>query len=199
MSQNLAKYHSRSPRYVLNSDDESLVRLSGPHRTPWEEGTEIRNVSLTGLAFTAHDDLCPQLGEVIKIQFTVPGGKQMACYGLVTRIDPLTRKRDMHEDIFSKSSKKLVGLHFYKLDLPQRVALAQGLTKKVKNGNFDPGLLTPSDFQIPMFEFPTLIFMASLLGVWCWLVTAFVTLDYVGLMKFFAPYVQTAFEMLSSL
>lgn len=114
----LARYHGRAPRYILDTEDNYLVRVAGPKQVPWEEGTEILNISLTGLAFTAPTDLCPVLGEVIKIQFVPPGSKQMACYAIVTRLD-------------SKNNETtLVGVHFYKLDMNQRVVLAQGLAKK---------------------------------------------------------------------
>lgn len=116
--QSLAKYHGRSPRYVLNTDDDNLVRFSGSERLPWEEKTELRNISLTGLSFTAPADLSPVLSEIIKIQFTVPGGKQMACYAIVIRIE--------EENEF----ENLVGIHFYKLDRLQRINLLQGLSEK---------------------------------------------------------------------
>lgn len=116
----LARYHGRSPRYILNTEDDSLVRVAGPKQTPWEEGTQIKNISLTGLAFTAPEDLCPLLGEVIKIQFTPPGSRQMACYGIVTRLDNIS------------ATTVLVGIHFYKLEMSQRIILAQGLARKFK-------------------------------------------------------------------
>lgn len=122
-AKNLARYHARSPRYILNTEDDCLIRVAGPHQIPWEEGTVIQNVSLTGLAFTAPEDLCPVLGEVIKIQFKVPGSKSMACHALVIR----------HEK-FDKNdvglNQILVGVHFYKLEMPHRINLAQGLAEK---------------------------------------------------------------------
>jgi hypothetical protein len=121
MGQSLAKYHARMPRYILQPQDDTLIRVAGPRQAPWEEGTEIRNISLTGLAFTAPPDLCPIIGEVIKIQFQAPGAKQMACYGLVTRLEPVSR------------SEMLVGVKFYKIDMQHRVALAQGLALKLRD------------------------------------------------------------------
>ncbi len=118
MSHSLAKYHGRAPRYVLNTEDDNLVRLSGSERWPWEEKTEIRNISLTGLSFLASTDLSPLIGEIIKIQFTVPTGKQMACYAIVIRID--------QENDFDN----LIAVHFYKLDRLQRINLLQGLAGK---------------------------------------------------------------------
>src|ERR1044071_8751962 len=114
MTQSLAKYHARAPRYILNTDDDYLIRIAGPKQVPWEEGTEIRNVSLTGLAFTAPEDLCPVLGEIIRIQFVIPGGKQMACHAIVTRVD------------WDREQVNLVAVHFYKLEMSHRIMLAQG-------------------------------------------------------------------------
>src|SRR5437868_2092262 len=89
MTTSLARYHARAPRYILDTQDDSLIRLSGAEQHSWEETTELRDVSLTGLSFTAPQDLSPQIGEVIKIQFSVPGSKQMACYAVVIRIEKL--------------------------------------------------------------------------------------------------------------
>ena len=123
MTSSLARYHARAPRYILNTDDNHLIRLSGAERRSWEENTEIRDISLTGLAFTASADLSPQLGEIIKIQFSVPGSDQMACYAVVIRIDSLNE--------FDNS----IGVHFYKLDRVQRLNLVQGLAHKIQKRN----------------------------------------------------------------
>ena len=114
----LAKYHGRAPRYVLNTEDNNLIRYSGSERWSWEEKTEIRNVSLTGLSFIAPADLSPIIGEIIKIQFVIPGSKQMACYAIVIRIDS------------DSNFENLIAVHFYKLDRLQRINLLQGLSEK---------------------------------------------------------------------
>lgn len=97
-----------------------MIRVSGPRQAAWEEGTEIVNISMTGLAFTAPIDLCPIIGETIKIQFSIPGSKQMACFGLVTRLETLGR------------TEMLVGIQFIKLEMAHRVVLLQGLAQKLK-------------------------------------------------------------------
>ncbi|WP_409479390.1 PilZ domain-containing protein [Pseudobdellovibrio sp. HCB154] len=127
MSGSLARYHARSPRYVLDTQDNSLIRYSGAERLPWEEKTELRNVSLTGLSFVCANDLSPQLGEIIKIQFAVPGSESMACYAIVIRIAP--------EDNYSNE----VAVHFYKLDRLQRINLVQGLAVKMDTKKFNLG------------------------------------------------------------
>ncbi|MFZ4403991.1 MAG: PilZ domain-containing protein [Pseudobdellovibrionaceae bacterium] len=117
-AQNLAKYHARAPRYILNTNDEALIRVAGPYQLPWEEGTEIKDISLTGLSFMAPSDLCPILGEVIKIQFIPPGAQQLACYGIVTRLQD------------HQNQQSTVAVHFHKMDMNQRILLAQGLSRK---------------------------------------------------------------------
>lgn len=170
----LARYHGRSPRYILNTEDDSLVRVAGPKQTPWEEGTQIRNVSLTGLAFTAPEDLCPLLGEVIKIQFTPPGSRQMACYGIVTRIEN------------ASESQMLVGVHFYKLEMSQRIVLAQGLARKFKEhqdrGHIEDLLNRPRS-KISLSTIPQLFFMGIMGTLWCTVIWSLLRFEYAGLYK----------------
>jgi hypothetical protein len=169
MTQGLARYHARSPRYILNTEDEYLIRVSGPQKTPWEEDTEIRNVSLTGLVFTAPDDLCPVLGEVIKIQFVVPGSQQMACHAIVTRLEP------------ERNNKILVAVHFYKLEMAHRIVLAQGLTKKIKHADSSIfGELSPSE-QFTWNVFKKITLMSFMLSFWLWIMFSFVNNSYEGL------------------
>ena len=149
MSGSLARYHARSPRYVLDTQDNSLIRYSGAERLPWEEKTELRNVSLTGLTFICANDLSPQLGEIIKIQFSVPGSESMACYAIVIRIAP--------EDKYSNE----IAVHFYKLDRIQRINLVQGLaskmdTKKFNVGNYNDSKLSDHFFYITLMFFSIL-------------------------------------------
>jgi hypothetical protein len=156
MTQSLAKYHARAPRYILNTDDDFLIRVAGPRQVPWEEGTEIRNVSLTGLAFTAPDDLCPILGEVIKIQFTVPGNRQMACHAVVTRLDADS----------DNAQVILVGVHFYKLEMAHRIVLAQGISKKFKFHHAKKPEDLEQDPTNLLHFFPQIFMMGTLLYLW---------------------------------
>lgn len=151
-----------------------MVRVAGPKQVPWEEGTEIKNVSLTGLAFTAPEDLCPLLGEVVKIQFTPPGSKQMACYGIVTRLDNISE------------TQTLVGVHFYKLEMSQRIVLAQGLARKFKEtqerGHIDD-LLNRKAPSFSLAHLPQLMMMGILGFIWCGLIWSLLRFEYVGLYK----------------
>lgn len=149
MSTSLARYHARAPRYILNTEDNSLVRLSGAEQLSWEEKTELRDVSLTGLSFLAPQDLSPQMGEVIKIQFAVPGSQQMACYAVVIRIEKINQ------------FDNLIGVHFYKLDRTQRLNLVQGLTEKVQK---------PGNTNLKDSKMNTVISVAGLIiALICWI------------------------------
>ena len=150
MSGSLARYHARSPRYVLDTQDNSLIRFSGAERLPWEEKTELRNVSLTGLSFVCANDLSPQLGEIIKIQFSVPGSETMACYAIVIRISP--------EDNYSNE----VAVHFYKLDRLQRINLVQGLAVKMDTKKFNLDGNGDSKKVADHFFYLTLMFFSIL-------------------------------------
>jgi len=150
----LARYHGRSPRYILSTEDDSLIRVAGPKQTPWEEGTEIRNVSLTGLAFTAPDDLCPLLGEVIKIQFTPPGSKQMACY-----------KMDMAVRIVLAQG------------------LARRFKENHERGEID-NLMNRSTDAFTFGHLPQIMMMAILGGIWCLSMFSLFRLQYSGIANY---------------
>lgn len=154
MHQRLARYHARSPRYILNTEDDSLIRVAGPRQVPWEEGTEIRNVSLTGLAFTAPEDLCPLIGEVIRIQFQPPGAPQMACHAIVTRLA---------ED---RNGQMLVAVHFYKMEMAQRILLAQGLSKRFREQLSRKG--REGLEEMPLVNHMSALFRMTL-SLWLWL------------------------------
>ncbi|QLY24608.1 PilZ domain-containing protein [Bdellovibrio sp. HCB185ZH] len=175
----LARYHGRSPRFILQTEDESIVRVAGPKQVPWEEGTSIKNVSLTGLAFTAPDDLCPILGEVIKIQFTPPGSRQMACYGIVTRLDSIS------------NATTLVGVHFYKMEMTQRIVLAQGLARRFKEnqerGQIDE-MLNKQPGPMSLLHFPQLMMMGVIAVLWGAVIFGALKFQYEDLFSFFTRF-----------
>ena len=159
MTGSLARYHSRQPRYILDTFDNNLIRLSGAEKLTWEEKTTLKNISLTGLSFTAPRDLSPQLGEIIKIQFQVPGGEMMACFALIIRIEVLD---ELDND---------VAVHFYKLDRVQRINLVQGLAEKMtadkkasgKTEDKDFGMKRPKSVRQPLSLFQKFFMLVTMI------------------------------------
>jgi hypothetical protein len=118
MTQVHSLYHQRSPRYILLPQENCLIHIAGPKQVPWEEGTEIKNISSTGLCFTAPEILAPKHGEYIKIQLDIPGSQVMACHGKVSRVEKID------------SDTLLVGIEFEALSEFQRRNLFRGLKGK---------------------------------------------------------------------
>lgn len=148
----LSKYVARAPRYILQPDDNTLIRLAGPFQTPWEEGTEIQNISLSGLAFTAPSDLCPVLGDIVKIQFEVPGSGQMACMALTVRLEKASK------------SRTIVGIKFMKMDFPQRIYITQALSQILRQQQRQKE--RQSSREILRSKIPQLILAWFFLGAW---------------------------------
>lgn len=117
----LSHYYQRAPRYILLPQDNCFIRVAGPKQTPWEEGTEIQNISQTGLCFSAPDILLPRLGENIRIQFAVPDSNQMACYAKVIRFEKIN------------AENSLVAVEFEAMNSAQKMTLFRGLKGKIKN------------------------------------------------------------------
>jgi hypothetical protein len=159
MVTHLAQYLARSPRYILQPHDNTLIRVAGPHQIPWEEGTEIHNVSLSGLAFTAPADLCPMIGETIKIQFEAPGRQEMACAALVVRLQKSGR------------STMLVAVKFIRLEMAQRLLLAQALAKKLKEQTEQQARQTRAAWWEGRRS--RLVLAAALAGLWLFLLNWF--------------------------
>lgn len=120
MSEVLAYFKQRATRYVLNTQDLSLIRYAGPRSEPWEEGTQIQDISTSGLSFTTPESLTPQIGERIRVQFHVPGSIEMACYGRVVRLEEHRR------------GDTLVAIRFEELTAAHRIVLSQGLRRRLK-------------------------------------------------------------------
>lgn len=158
MTSTLSKYISRSPRYILQPEDNTLIRLAGPNQVPWEEGTEVVNMSTTGLAFTAPSDLCPVVGEVVKVQFDVPGATGMAAFALVIRVEPKNAKGE------KSTSTMLVATQFVQMDTSQKLHIAQGLGKKLASKIKDANeILVSANPRKKMFYYVGIVFVLLLL------------------------------------
>ena len=83
------KFKDRAPRYVLNAGDEKIVRVASRDRKKNQiYQMEIVDVSETGMAFIVNWNYLPQIGEVLKVEFPVPGEqRKVAWFAKVMRLE----------------------------------------------------------------------------------------------------------------
>jgi hypothetical protein len=125
------KIHNRSPRYVLQMKDKKIMRYA-----PYPKGhraffTEVVNLSETGMAFTVPFLDCPQMNEMIMVEFSSPGGEPIACFAKVQRVQKYTL---IESDFFQKDCK-LVAVEFQKLPAAQQLSLRKSLSFEFKKIN----------------------------------------------------------------
>lgn len=96
MSATAGRYFPRSPRYVLNANDQNIMRFAAMNTRGKSSIARLRDLSETGLAFTlptspeGPTEGLPDEGDAIKIEFAIPGEKQMACFATVMRVEART-------------------------------------------------------------------------------------------------------------
>lgn len=125
MAQVLQKYLARAPRHILTIDESRHLRFAHSGQI-YSDNTAIRDVSITGMAFEIDATIAPDVGEMIKIEFSLPpGNEQIACYAKVVRRDQNSR--------FSPFC--LIGVHFEKLTIAHRMALEKNLREALQLEN----------------------------------------------------------------
>ena len=63
----------------------------------------------------------------------------------------------------------LVGVHFYKLEMAQRIALAQGLSRKLKDQMDQQATSDGSRITVTSKDFLKVLLMSAMLAGWSWL------------------------------
>ena len=131
MTSSVRPFVHRSPRYLLRPDDAQVLNFVSSKKDPEKHNTTLYNVSETGLAFVAHRDSAPQVGDRIQIEFPVPGSGRVAWWAKVVRLEahhtqPFWRVEDGIED----PENLLVAVRFENLPDGHRRAIRQSLTRK---------------------------------------------------------------------
>ncbi|MEK7355987.1 MAG: PilZ domain-containing protein, partial [Bdellovibrionota bacterium] len=80
-------YFSRSPRYVFGPEEESQLRFAGMNTRGVIHRAAIRDLSESGIAFALGQTEAPEEGELLKIEFPVPGRPSIACFATVVRVE----------------------------------------------------------------------------------------------------------------
>ncbi len=130
MSQLLGRFVPRAPRYILRPNDERFIRFAHYNNHSRTYKTELLNISETGLAFTTDRDNSPHIGDVIKVEFPIPGGNEhIAWFAQVIRIQehiPKGWKQKNSQNIHHV----LVGVRFHDLPPGHKNLIKKGLNHK---------------------------------------------------------------------
>jgi hypothetical protein len=121
------RYLERPPRYVLNPLDQSMMRFKENEPGGIAVRARVVNISETGLSFEMSGPDLPYVDEILKIEFTIPGQRQIACFANVVRIEPRKAWHPLHGERFTMK----IGLRFHELPDLYKRALKKSLDERV--------------------------------------------------------------------
>jgi hypothetical protein len=125
VSSNVKKIRYRAPRYTLRPYDAKGMRFSRKRKGAKIFETQIINVSETGMAFRVESENAPQIGEVIKVEFNVPGER----YKIAWFANVVWLETPYHVALRKKEEVK-AGIQFHSLPERHRQILSAGLKAK---------------------------------------------------------------------
>lgn len=127
MANSLRQFINRAPRYILNADDNRLLRVVRDGTLHKIITSELINISETGLIFSVDRQVAPRIGEMIKVEFaTTLAEEGFAWFARVMRIE-------LPEEQFSwknRSTTVRVGIRFEKLPAGHADRLRRQLNEK---------------------------------------------------------------------
>lgn len=131
MSALLRKFVARAPRYSLQANDSTWMFFARPREKDSKHQTRIMNLSETGLAFVVDSLTAPKVGDLIKVEFPVPGFDQVAWWAKVVRLEEFQDLLPWFDDVgLSSGGKVLVGIRFEQLPDGHREEIRQGLYQR---------------------------------------------------------------------
>jgi hypothetical protein len=125
------KFFDRAPRYILHAGDEKIVRVAPRNRRKNQiYHLEILDVSETGMSFIVNWNYLPQIGEILKVEFPVPGeNRKVAWFAKVMRMEGMgERPQEMNH--FSGIK---VGVEFIDMPKGHIRTLKAALNNKTQN------------------------------------------------------------------
>jgi hypothetical protein len=125
------RYYLRAPRYVLKSAELRNMRFATMETRGLSTATEVMNLSESGLAFQLETGRPPEEGDILKVEFPIPGETQIACFATVVRVDEFT---DWDPKIGERRFN-VVGLKFRHLPDGHRRILRRGLDGRAASEN----------------------------------------------------------------
>lgn len=124
-------YTQRSPRYVFQAQDGTLVRFAAMQTKGIASRAVIRDLSESGLSFTVPitETSLPDEGFPLKVEFPVPGRGTIACFATVTRVE----QREEWVPEWGSRGYHLIALQFRHLPTPHLRAIQKGLQGRVSD------------------------------------------------------------------
>ena len=104
------------------------MRYAGMDERGSSARARVRDLSATGISIVVASDLAPKIGEMLKIEFGLPGGRQVAWFATVVRVE---HKNEWDPDLGDREFT-LVGLRFRQLPAPFRAAIRRSLNDRSK-------------------------------------------------------------------
>lgn len=133
MGEVIRRFISRAPRYSLQSTDANWMFFARPRDQDIKHQTRIMNVSETGLAFLVDSIMAPQVGDLIKVEFPVPGKDQVAWWAKVVRLEEFQDLSPWFDDVGKNTGGQiLVGIRFEQLPEGHREEIREGLFLRYK-------------------------------------------------------------------
>jgi len=128
MGHQARKIVDRAPRYILNAGDEKIVRVASRDRKKNQiYQMEIIDVSETGMSFIVNWNYLPQIDEVLKVEFPVPGDQRKVAW--FARVVRLESHNERPQEMRHFSGIK-VGVEFIDMPKGHLRTLKSGLNRK---------------------------------------------------------------------
>ncbi|MCB0355431.1 MAG: PilZ domain-containing protein [Bdellovibrionales bacterium] len=134
MAELAKKFVDRAPRYVIRASDNKFLKFAPDGDYQHIFTTRLVNISISGLAFITTVDQAPKKGDLIKMEFPIPGGEQIAWWGKVVRIENYSAKKSWQpqsEDFYDKK-EILVAVKFESLPDGHMQRIRSGLLAKAQ-------------------------------------------------------------------
>ncbi len=122
------RYIARAPRYTFRPEDQGFLRFANMDTRGLTWHGAIRDLSETGLSFFLGEATAPEEGQMVKLEFSVPGRRQIACFATVMRVD---EQKEWDAEWGGERVNKIVGVQFRHLPIAHRRAIQKGISGRV--------------------------------------------------------------------
>ncbi|NQZ01382.1 MAG: PilZ domain-containing protein [Bdellovibrionales bacterium] len=146
---------TRAPRLELGHLDNKEMYFALDSERGKKHSTQVANISETGLAFVAKDYEAPSVGEMIKVEFTVPGEGKMAWFARVVRVEEYYDARwwDPQDD-FEAPSEVMVAVTYVDMPVEHKTVINRGLEtrfEQIRKARFQQSLRGLTVFLLKNF------------------------------------------------